>query len=279
MFGIEHKLNREFKLNLAVTHSDLESTSGDNIQRNTLTTGLSYNDKIRLKASTKLEYREDDGAEQVTQWLTTNALDWKQSPNLRWLIRLNLSLTENSITDKADGKFIEASFGFAFRPAFEDRMNILGKYSFLYDLPAQLSTGSLTGQNDFSADERAHILSIETIYDLNQHWELGGKLAWRMGETRVSRDQGGWFDSGARLAALRTRYHFIANWDALAEYHVLQAKTEDNQRDGALLGVYRHFSKHFKVGLGYNFTGFTDDLARINDYDARGWFVDFTGKF
>ena len=279
VIGIDHKLNRELKLNLSLAHSDVDSLGGGDIQRDTLTTGLSYNDKRRLKASTKLEYRKDEGAEELTQWLTTNALDWKQSPNLRWLIRLNLSWTENDITDKTDGKFVEASLGFAYRPVFNDRFNFLGKYSYLYDLPAQLSSGSLVGQNDFSTDERAHILSLETLYDLDQHWELGGKLAWRGSETRASRDAGNWFDSGARLAALNLRYHFIESWDALAEYHVLQAETEENLRKGTLVVMYHHLNDHFKVGVGYNFTEFNDDLAQINDYDAMGLFVDFTGKF
>ena len=36
--------------------------------------------------------------------------------------------------------------------------------------------------------------------------------------------------------------------------------------------------KHMKVGAGYNFTDFSDDLTD-NDYDSNGWFFDITGKY
>ena len=35
---------------------------------------------------------------------------------------------------------------------------------------------------------------------------------------------------------------------------------------------------NLKVGAGYNFTDFSDDLTD-NDYDANGWFFDITGKY
>ena len=166
----------------------------------------------------------------------------------------------------------------AYRPAFNDRLNVLAKYSYLFDLPAQLSTGSLIGQNDSSTDERAHVLSAEALYDLRRKWEIGGKIAWRKGETRSARDSGPWFDSGARFAALRLCYHFIDNWDALVEYRILQSETGDDQRDGAMLTLHRHIGEHFKVGIGFNFTDFTDDLT-TQDYDASGFFLDITGKW
>ena len=280
IFGIDHSINSQLSLNLSLQHSVLESIdiATADTERDAATVGLSYTDTNK-KASTRLEYRRDQGSENTTQYLSTNALNWKHNEHLRTLIRLNLALTENDDTSLADGKFIEADLGIAYRPAFSDRLNLLGKYSYLYDLPAQLSTGSLVGQNDSSTDERAHILSIEALYDISRKWELGAKLAARSGQTRAARDTGVWYDSGARLAAIRARYHFINQWDGLIQYQVLQAETGDDQRAGALIGVYKHVGKHFKVGVGYNFTDFTDDLSSINDYEADGWFIDLTGKF
>jgi hypothetical protein len=33
-----------------------------------------------------------------------------------------------------------------------------------------------------------------------------------------------------------------------------------------------------KLGVGYNFTDFSDDLGDLS-YDERGWFVNLIGKF
>ncbi|TDJ00358.1 MAG: hypothetical protein E2O73_06035, partial [Deltaproteobacteria bacterium] len=41
---------------------------------------------------------------------------------------------------------------------------------------------------------------------------------------------------------------------------------------GALVAIYRYLGKHFKVGVGYNFTDFSDDLTDLS-FDHRGVFV------
>ena len=42
-------------------------------------------------------------------------------------------------------------------------------------------------------------------------------------------------------------------------------------------GIYRYLGKHFKVGAGYNFTDFSDDLTDLS-YDHQGVFVNFVGS-
>ena len=134
------------------------------------------------------------------------------------------------------------------------------------------------GQDISLADQRSHVLAIEGIYDLNQKWELGAKLAYKMGDTRLTRGNGPWFETGAHLAVARARYHMLKKWDALFEYRWLETEERDDDKQGALLGVYRHVGDHLKVGAGYNFTDFNDDLTD-NDYDSNGWFFDITGKY
>ena len=280
IFGVDHRLTEQMSINASLQTSSIESLFG-NIERNTGSIGFDYKDGNTIKASSRFEFRDDSGAESTQQWLTTNALDWKQNDHLRWVLRLNLSLTENDNSELDDGQFIEADLGFAYRPVTNDRLNILGKYSYLYDLPASLSSVALVGQNTNNADQRMHIFSLEALYELSRKWEIGGKVAARLSETRITRGQGDWFDSGATLAAVRARYHMIDNWDALAEYHILLSEAGDDQREGALLALYRHVGSNFKVGVGYNFSDFTDDLRQtgFDGYNANGFFIDLTGKY
>ena len=52
----------------------------------------------------------------------------------------------------------------------------------------------------------------------------------------------------------------------------------DERSDGcALTAVSRYFGDHFKLGLGYNFTDFSDDLTDL-DYDHSGVFLNLTGS-
>ena len=47
---------------------------------------------------------------------------------------------------------------------------------------------------------------------------------------------------------------------------------------GWLVGVDRDINKNFRVGVGYNFTDFSDDLTDF-DYDHKGWFLNMVGTY
>ena len=64
----------------------------------------------------------------------------------------------------------------------------------------------------------------------------------------------------------------------LAEARQLSSREAGDARLGALVGVYRHMGDHVKLGLGYNFTNYSDDLSDLS-YDERGFFVNMIGKF
>ena len=76
----------------------------------------------------------------------------------------------------------------------------------------------------------------------------------------------------------RADYHLTHQWDFLVEARLLDLIDAGDQRAGALAGLYRHFGNHFKFGVGYNFSDFSDDLTDL-DYDAKGFFVNAIGKF
>ena len=86
------------------------------------------------------------------------------------------------------------------------------------------------------------------------------------------------FDSDASLYILRADWHITHRWDALLEGRQLAVQQAGDRRSGALLAVYRHFDKHVKAGVGYNFTDFSDDLTDL-DYRSQGLFINVLGKF
>ena len=107
---------------------------------------------------------------------------------------------------------------------------------------------------------------------------MAGKIAHRMGEARIARDSGPWFISTADFASIQGRYETVYKWDALVEYRYLKVDQNDSDRHGWLVGVDRHVNENFRVGLGYNFTSFSDNLADL-DYDHKGWFLNLTGTY
>ncbi len=271
-YGLDFDLTEQWRLSASLQKNDVDTNQG-NIDRRATTLGANYKGDD-LKFGSVLEYREDDNNqtnEDATQWVTSNTIEWQQSESLRWLGKLELSTTHSDANKDDEAKYAELDLGFAYRPAFNDRLNILGKYTFVYDLAS-------SGQDTSLADQRSHIFAVEGIYDVNQKWEVGAKFAYKTGDTRVTRGAGAWFETGAHLAVARARYHMLKKWDALFEYRWLETEERDDNKDGALVGLYRHVGENLKVGAGYNFTDFNDDLTD-NDYDSNGWFFDITGKY
>jgi len=53
---------------------------------------------------------------------------------------------------------------------------------------------------------------------------------------------------------------------------------DGGNKQGALVGLDRDIGRNFRLGIGYNFTQFSDDLTNF-DYDHRGWFINGTSRF
>jgi len=115
-------------------------------------------------------------------------------------------------------------------------------------------------------------------YDLTPRWTVGGKYAYRHGQVAQDRENPEFFDSRANLYVLRADWHFVHRWDALFELRMLDLPDAQDSRSGALLGIYRHLGNHIKMGVGYNFSDFSDDLTQL-DYEHQGLFINLIGKY
>ena len=267
---------------------DTASVTLENFERTSASIGARV-ERNGYRLATRIEYREDQAvALDTRQYLTSSTFGWKVNEASQWLARLNLSWTDDELGDERLARFIELDIGHAYRPAWSNRLNLLGKYSFLYDLPSigqafgdPLLTGfgsGLGGAAVLRTDQRAHIFALEALFAANPKWEFGAKVALKFGDLRTDRDQGQWEDFGVALAAGRVRYHLTSRWDGLLEYRWLSDWNDTGTRHGVIAGLYRHIGGHLKLGAGYNFAGFDDDL-KFQDFDSHGWFIDLIGKY
>ncbi len=277
-FGLDYQFNKALTANASVQGARLDKVESGLTDRDAISVGLNYK-KDTTDASTRLEYRHDKGtAEDSEQWVTTNRLNYQLNPSLRLQGKLNYSETKDKHSNTKDAQFTEAAAGFALRPINHDRLNMLGRLTYLYDLPPQSQSGNKGANTNGKTDEKSLISSLEATYQLDQHWQIGGKLAHKTGEVRSHRNAGSWSSNDASLAAARVRYHMSKNWDAMAEYHWLNADEAKDTQHGAMVALDRHIGNNLKIGIGYNFTEFNDDL-RNNDGEAEGWFINLVGKY
>ena len=268
-FGLDFTPSPGWNLGLTVMDGELDSTSGP-VDRRAYSVSGGRTDP-RTQWSSKLEYRKDSGAEQREQWVTTNRLLFKLNDDWRIAARANYADTQDDLNPAASAKLVEANLGFAWRPHDNTRWAAFGKYTYLYDV------ASLGQEGGNRYDQRSQIVSFEGVTRLDDRWELAGKLAARRGDYRTGRGTGQWLDSGVEFAAIQVRYHLVAKWEGLAEYRWLRVKDGGDKR-GWLVGVDRQINENFKVGVGYNFTDFSDDLTEL-EYDSKGWFLNLAGYY
>lgn len=257
-------------LGLALMEATLDTPNG-RVNRHAYSVSSGQTDE-NLQWTSKLEYREDRGAEHRRQWVNTNRVTYKVNEDWRVAARVNYADTKDLINVAAGAKLVDSNIGFAWRPHDTTQWAIFGKYTYLYD---QASLGQVDGLTKY--DQRSHVLSFEGITQLSPRWELGGKLSSRWGEYRMGRGTGLWLDSRADFAAAQLRYRLTGKWEALAEHRALKVR-EGGIRTGWLVGLDRQLGENFKLGVGYNFTNFSDDLTNLR-YDNKGWFLNMTGYY
>ena len=63
------------------------------------------------------------------------------------------------------------------------------------------------------------------------------------------------------------------------EYRILRQNLANDQLQGWLTEISWEPIDHLRVGVGYNFTDFSDDEYSDNDFSVQGWFFRLQGKY
>ena len=277
--GLAHTYGMDFypadgwNLGFTVQSAELERYSDNAVVERTAVSLNGGHTSAATQWQSRLEWREDTGAEQRDQWVTTHRLSHRLNESWRIAARVNYSRTEDNLNAQAGAEFLEANLGFALRPWNTTRWAMFGKLTVVEDVSAL----EQTGENTAIYDQRSRIASLEGVYNPDPKWEVAGKLMVREGEVRYGRMQGEWAKSNAFFGAAQLRREIADKWHLLAEYRLLGVK-DGGTRQGVLLGIDRDLNDQFRIGVGYNFADFSDDLTDF-DYDHRGVFINVTGRF
>ncbi len=289
LFGRHHALTSTYGVEYAATsfttfyggleYGQVETTDNDDdYDRRGVSLGLRHDNGAGLQAKTRLEYRIDQGQLSGTNrdleaLLVSGDVRYEIDDERRLLFNLDYAETKANSASLQSGTYVDASLGYAVRPVLDDRFNMLFKYRYLFDSVGQEIDGSdLRGPR-----QESHVFSIDAEYDLNQKWSLGAKLGARLSESSPD-DSIPLARNDAALLVLNARYHFVHKWDMLFEARHLEAEQAGLSETSAVGTVYRHVGPNLKLGVGYNFGSFSDDLTDLT-YDDKGAMVNLIGKF
>lgn len=276
-YGARYKPSEFLSYDLAFDLGRISDPVNGDFDRYAVSLGWRY-ENDDLIADGKVEYRNERGLlsgnsrDADTIALSTN-LRYKIDEERRLLFRL---LAINSITDQSsilDGELYDLNFGYAYRPIFDDKLNLLLSYRFLLDEFGQ----QIDGVQDTGPRQVSHVFNIDAIYDLNEKWTVGGKFGFRLSESAPNAATP-LASNDAYLVVANARYHLVHKWDLLAEARMLEADQAGLSEFGLLAAAFRHVGNNAKIGVGYNFTSFSDDLTDLTLND-NGLFVNLVAKF
>jgi len=257
----------------------------DNLDREAFALSTGFADE-RFKAGFAAEWREDeniDTNDERQTWLLRFTSQYQASEELRLHGKFNRAVskqTENGDFgpfDFNEAEFTEGSIAAAYRPIWDDRFNLLAKYTYLEDLSP---TSQRFGGETLNYRQKSEIISIDTAYDVSPRWTLGGKYAHRSGSVTSNRESLDFTESSADLGVLRLDYHLSHKWDAHLEGRYLDIGEGVITRYGGQAGVYRHMNDNAKLGLGVTWGGIDEEyLGALGNEDDLGWYLNLVGKF
>jgi uncharacterized repeat protein (TIGR01451 family) len=255
---------------LAAEEADQHAATGDT-SRYSVAAGLSILSSSGVKFSTRDELRHETGKQSLAQYLTVNQLDIKVNPDYTFIGKYRYSVTHDLMHDTIQAKFDERSIGLAYRPVANDRFNALAKYTLLLDEhPLSPAVTDLT-------TALSRVTSLEWSLQLNPTIEWVEKFAYKIkteeSETMPTATTHTW------LVINRLNFTIWKMIDLGTEYRILTQREADDQLEGWLVELMWRASKYIRLGVGYNFTSFSDNEFSDNNYSVRGWFLRLQGKY
>ena len=275
-YGLTYRPTDAWDFTTALEIGRVDDGDANDFDREAVTLGFAYGDSL-LSAQGRVEYRQDDGllngidVKSDTVLVSADA-QYTLDETQRLLFHADVARSRIAQSSLIDGNYTDFVAGYALRPVEDDRLNVLARYRHLYDLYGLRDATDTDGPR-----QRSHVFSLDASYDVNRQWTVGGKLGYRLSEMAVDADAD-FVQNDAWLAVANARYHFVHNWDALLEVRQLSLVDAATSEIGVLGSVYRHVGDHLKVGVGYNFGRFSDDLTDLKR-DHRGAFVNVVAKF
>ena len=246
------------------------------VSRDALALGATWTPLSRLRLSSRVELRVDDGDEAAGGRdffvLGVHAgASFRAHRDVTALGRITYHHARDTTRDETWARALEWSLGAALRPKHEDWFTLLVRYTRLENLRPQSDADGLR------VAEQRDALSVEPIFDTPWRVQLVERFALVRSGASVN---GGPEARGMNLLwinRLNARVH--AQFEAGLEYRMLVDLGAETAERGALVEAGWIPDERIRLGLGYNFTRFSDEVLTLTSRDASGPFVRMTARY
>lgn len=245
----------------------------------------------QLKVSGRYELRYDDADKNSPgltsgdriQFVTLNNLTWQITPDLSFMARVNYALTHNTGLNGglggAEGELLEFSTGMAYRPVKHDWFHALLKYTMRRELrPLALNDN----RAQYSTTE---VLSFVPMFELPFRLQIVEQIAVRFRQEHVDGLQPA--STATIMWINRLNFHLIKKLDIGVEYRFLwmwqasagEAFALSTFDHGLLIEAAYNVHQYVHLGVGYNFSSFSDNLFADPNRSYNGFFLRVVGKY
>lgn len=262
LLSLDKKLSEKVTVSGGYERTDLENVSYKSY-RDSVYGIMTYADGERARYSVKGEYRFDKAEQEKAQYVASGTAQYRPIPDVTLFGRGNIGITDNATVEDIDAALQELSLGAAYRPIANDRLNIIAKYTRLWDVMNESQINS-----DNYGRRKEEVFAVEGIYDILAWLQLAEKGAVRMVKERTG-DQRDFVETKTYLWVNRLNWRCTKWFDLAAEYRVLYLDATEQIKHGALAEIDYNIHKYFQLGLVYNFTDFSDDITQ-EDFKHHG---------
>ncbi len=244
------------------------------VSRDALAAGISWTGWKRLELSERFELRIDDATAALgTDYLIIGShtgLAFQLHRDITALGRLTLQHARDTTNDRIYARSLEGSIAAIYRPRFDDWFTLVLRYTkLIIQRPESLDPErTLTDRDAFSA---------EPIVDTPWNLQLVERVAFvknALQQANVA-PLSGWL----LLWVNRLNARFFDVLEAGVEYRMLLDLEIDTAERGFLVEAGYLPVEYVRIGLGYNFTRFSDDVLQLADRDAAGPFLRVTARY
>ena len=276
-FGLTFDPTKHLSVSATFENGQIDDAVSGLFRRTAGSLSIGYTQEgIRLGTAIEARREHGQGRDQ-TVWLLRNDASYQVDPDWRAVAKFNIATASSSGTSSINAaEYTEAMLGLAFRPVGNERFNALLRATYFADLgPVGQITGSGRTQ---SPKQVSTVISADTSFDLSARLTLGLKYGFRQGKVSLGRDSDRFVKSNAHLAVVRADYTVLKTWDVMVEGRALWVTAANDKRFGGLGAIYRHLGNNVKIGAGYSWSKFSDDLTD-QSYSSHGPFINVIGKF
>jgi len=158
--------------------------------------------------------------------------------------------------------------GLAYRPIFNDKLNLLSKYEYKSELNHSTSASSTDYYNN--------ILSCEANYEINPKTDIFGKYALKFQEEK---DEGLATKSVIDMITAKLTHKFTDIFDVAGYYRVINDQKCSLVKQAPAVESGILFFKRIRLGVGFNFLDYADRQSNDEDYSGIGPYFNLGAKF